>query len=129
MKKVIITALLSTLITPAWSEGKLIKTMFSDSKITPSPAVLCAAATGEVYVGVDMQGSLGKQGGLGKIIRLIDSDHDGVADKHTLYAKVDNPRGLVAVGNKLFVLHSVFGKEGFIDNQYISVFTDANNDG
>ena len=129
MKKVIITALVITLITPAWSEGKLIKTMFSDSKITPSPAVLCAAATGEVYVGVDMQGSLGKQGGLGKIIRLIDSDHDGVADKHTLYAKVDNPRGLVAVGNKLFVLHSVFGKEGFIDNQYISVFTDANDDG
>ncbi|EDM28795.1 hypothetical protein LNTAR_09499 [Lentisphaera araneosa HTCC2155] len=129
MKKIILTALLSTLITPAWSETKLIKTIFSDSKITPSPAVLCAAATGEVYVGVDMQGSLGKEGGLGKIIRLIDSDHDGVADKHTLYAKVDNPRGLVAVGNKLFVLHSVFGKEGFIDNQYISVFTDANDDG
>ena len=129
MKKIILTALLSTLLTPAWSEGKLIKTMFSDSKITPSPAVLCAATTGEVYVGVDMQGSLGKEGGLGKIIRLIDSDHDGVADKHTLYAKVDNPRGLVAVGNKLFVLHSVFGKDGVIDNQYISVFTDANDDG
>ena len=129
MKKLILTALLSTLINPLWSESKLIKTIFSDSKISPSPAVLCAATTGEVYVGVDMQGSLGKEGGLGKIIRLIDSDHDGVADKHTLYAKVDNPRGLVAVGNKLFVLHSVFGKDGVIDNQYISVFTDANDDG
>ena len=51
MKKIILTALLSTLINPLWSESKLIKTIFSDSKISPSPAVLCAATTGEVYVG------------------------------------------------------------------------------
>ena len=129
MKCVVLTALISALFMQASSLADLKKTKFSDSNLTPSPAVICASATGEVYVGVDMQGSLGKSGGLGKIVRLIDSDNDGVADKHTEYAKVDNPRGLVAVGDKLFVLHSVFAKDGKIDNQYISVFTDANNDG
>ena len=129
MKRLILTALFSALFIKASAIADLKKTKFSDATITPSPAVICASATGEVYVGVDMQGSLGKKGGLGKIVRLIDSDNDGVADKHTIYAKVDNPRGLVAVGNKLFVLHSVFAKDGKIDNQYISVFTDANNDG
>ena len=87
------------------------------------------APSGAVYVGVDMQGSLGKKGNLGKIIRLVDTDNDGKADKHTEFAKVDNPRGLIAVGNKVFVLHSVFAKDGKIDNQYLSVLTDANNDG
>ncbi|NQZ59769.1 MAG: hypothetical protein HRT88_20140, partial [Lentisphaeraceae bacterium] len=97
--------------------------------MAPSPAVICASATGEVYVGVDLQGSLGKKGNLGRIVRLIDTDNDGIADKHTVYAKVNNPRGLIAIGNQLYVLHSIFGKDGKIINQDLSVFTDANNDG
>jgi putative heme-binding domain-containing protein len=121
--------MISALCIHAWAEPAFDTTKFSDAKLTPSPAVICAAASGEVYVGVDKQGSLGKAGGLGSIVRLIDSDNDGVADKHTVYAKVDNPRGLIAIGTKLWVLHSVFGKEGKIDNQYLSVFTDADNDG
>jgi len=34
-------------------------TRFSGSDLTPSPACLAASATGEVYVGVDLLGSVG----------------------------------------------------------------------
>lgn len=129
MKKVFVCALFCAFLSSAFAGPKLVETRFSDSKLTPSPAVICVAPSGAVYVGVDMQGSLGKKGNLGKIIRLVDTDNDGKADKHTEFAKVDNPRGLIAVGNKVFVLHSVFAKDGKIDNQYLSVLTDANNDG
>ncbi len=80
---------------------------FAGTDIVPSPACLCAAPTGEVFVGVDMNGSLGKQPGKGHIVRLVDSDHDGTADSHTTYVAIDNPRGLISVGKDLFVLHTV----------------------
>ena len=60
---------------------ELESTKFSDASSTPSPACLCAAPTGEVFVGVDMLGSLGKGPGKGKIIRLVDKDGDGIADQ------------------------------------------------
>ena len=106
----------------------LTSSQFAGPDKTPSPAVLCAAPTGEVFVGVDKQGSLGKKEGLGEIIRLVDTDKDGKADKSTLYAKVNNPRGLIAIGDKLLVLHCTI-KDGKPHNQQISVFTDADNDG
>ena len=103
---------------------------FSGPKITPSPACLCAAATGEVFVGVDMLGSLGKGPGKGKIIRLIDADGDGVADKHTVYANIDNPRGLISVGTKLYVLHTVIpANTGKLNGMHLSVLEDKNWDG
>ena len=102
--------------------------LFSGPDKTPCPAVICAAPTGEVYVGVDMQGSLGKKANLGKIVRLVDTDNDGSPDKVTTYAKIDNPRGLIAIGDKLIVLHCT-QKDGKPYNQRISVYTDANKDG
>jgi hypothetical protein len=42
---------------------------------------------GEVFVGVDEQGSLGKEPGRGKIVRCIDTDGDGKADKFNDFAK------------------------------------------
>ncbi len=60
-------------------------TDFSGPDLTPSPACLAVAPTGEVFVGVDMQGSLGKKPDMGSIIRLTDRDNDG---------KVDAPHGM-----------------------------------
>lgn len=107
---------------------ELQSTLFSGPDITPSPAVICAAPTGEVFVGVDKQGSLGKKADLGTIVRLVDIDGDGKVDKHTVYATIDNPRGLIAMGDKLIVLHCT-QKDGKPHNQQISVYTDANDDG
>ena len=56
---------------------------FSGPELTPCPACLCAAPTGEIFVGVDMRGSLGKGPGKGKIVRLVDADGDGKPEKST----------------------------------------------
>ena len=108
--------------------GELKSNLFAGPDMVPSPAVICAAPTGEVFVGVDMQGSLGKREGKGKIVRLVDTDNDGVADLKTDYAVINNPRGLISLGDKLIVLHCTV-KDGKPYNQQISVFTDADGDG
>lgn len=110
--------------------SELTSTRFSENDITPSPACLCAAPNGDVFVGVDMLGSLGKGAGKGRIVKLVDTDNDGVADKHTVFAKVDNPRGLIAVGDKLYVLHTVIpASTGIMTGMHLSLFTDTDHDG
>ncbi len=105
-------------------------TYFAGPNITPSPACLAVAPTGEVFVGVDMIGSLGKEPGRGAIVRLVDCNHDGVADKYTEFAKVDNPRGIIPLGDQLFVLHTTFS-EGTrkASGMDLVVFKDADGDG
>jgi putative heme-binding domain-containing protein len=102
--------------------------VFADSKMAPCPAVIAASPYGEVYVGVDMQGSLGKKLGLGYIAKLTDTNQDGKADKRTVYAKMDNPRGIISIGNRLIVLHCT--KDGDkVGTQQLSVYLDADGDG
>ncbi|MGV3504779.1 MAG: DUF7133 domain-containing protein [Adhaeribacter sp.] len=105
-------------------------TRFAGPELTPSPACLAVAPTGEVFVGVDMIGSLGKTPGKGSIIRLVDHNNDGQVDSHTRFAQVDNPRGLLPVGDKLYVLHTTFSPEtGKASGMDLVAFTDANRDG
>lgn len=84
---------------------------FSGPDLTPSPACMAVAPTGEVYVGVDMIGSLGKEMGKGKIVRLVDCNQDGIADSHTVFAKLNDPRGIIAIDDQVFVLHTTFSDE------------------
>jgi hypothetical protein len=110
--------------------AELTLTNFASSGLTPSPACLAVAATGEVFVGVDKIGSLGKDPGKGSIVKLIDSNNDGKIDKHTEFAAVDNPRGIIAQGDKLFVLHTTFSKESKIaTGMALVVFEDKDQDG
>ncbi|MEM9158916.1 MAG: c-type cytochrome [Verrucomicrobiota bacterium] len=103
---------------------------FSGPEITPSPAALCVAPTGEVFVGVDMNGSLGKGPGKGQIIRLVDSDNDGDADVHTLFSETDGVRGLLSLGDKLWVLHTTYHADtGKASGMDLVVYTDSNWDG
>ncbi|HUH20044.1 DUF7133 domain-containing protein [Albibacterium sp.] len=105
-------------------------TMFSGSDLTPSPACLAVAATGEVFVGVDKMGSLGKTPGNGSIVRLVDSDHDGKVDSHTEFVKVNNPRGIIAMGDQVFVLHAIFSEDtGKATGMNLVVFEDKDHDG
>lgn len=110
-----------------WPDG-LTVTPFTGPDLTPSPACIATAPTGEVFVGVDMIGSLGKDPGKGRIIRLVDSDNDGKVDKHTDFADVDDPRGILVMGDKVFVLHTVF-TAGKASGMNLEVFEDKNNDG
>jgi hypothetical protein len=113
-----------TTTVPAELESKL----FADAKMTPCPAVIAASPYGEVYVGVDMQGSLGKKPGLGYIAKLEDTNQDGTADKRTVFANMDNPRGIIAIDDRLIVLHCVL-KDGVIHTQQLSEYVDKNRDG
>lgn len=103
-------------------------TGFAGPDLTPSPACLAVAPTGEVYVGVDMIGSLGKDPGKGSIVRLVDCNNDGIMDSHTEFAAVDNPRGIFPLGDQLFVLHTVF-EDGFATGMDLVVFEDKDGDG
>lgn len=83
-------------------------TLFGTPPDVNYPVCLAAAATGEVFVGVDEQGSLGKEPGRGKVLRCIDTDGDGQADKINTFAKMDHPRGLFYDNGSLWVLHPPF---------------------
>ncbi|HEY9533364.1 MAG TPA: HEAT repeat domain-containing protein [Mucilaginibacter sp.] len=105
-------------------------TQFAGPDITPSPACLAVASTGEVFVGVDMIGSLGKDPGKGRIMKLIDSDNDGKLDKHIEFAMVDNPRGIIVSGTKVYVLHTTFSKQTRkATGMALVVFEDKDGDG
>lgn len=105
-------------------------TNFAGPDVTPSPACLAVAPTGEVYVGVDMIGSLGKEQGKGHILKLIDKDNDGKMDQHIDFAEVDNPRGIIVQGSQVFVLHTTFSKETKqATGMDLVVFEDKDGDG
>jgi len=98
---------------------------FSGPELTPCPACICAAPTGEVFVGVDMLGSLGKGPGKGKIVRLVDADGDGKPEESTTFVEIDNPRGLISIGRKLYILHTVIpASTGKLEAMHLSVFED-----
>ncbi len=66
---------------------------------------MAAAPTGELFVGVDENGSLDARPGRGRVVRCIDSDGDGQADKFNVFAKMDSPRGVIYDAGTLYVLH------------------------
>ena len=80
-------------------------TLFGKPPEVNYPVCIASAPTGEVFVGVDPQGSLGKEDGQGKVIRCIDTDGDGQADQFNEFARMDHPRGLFFDNDSLWVLH------------------------
>lgn len=104
-------------------------TPFSGPEITPSPACLAVSHEGDLFVGVDMMGSLGKEPGKGQIVKLVDCNQDGIVDSHTIFAEVDNPRGIIALKDKVYVLHTVFGDDEIASGMNLVVFEDKDGDG
>src|SRR5262249_15805403 len=72
------------------------------------PVALAAAPTGELFVAVDEQGSIGRTPGGGRVLRCVDKDGDGKVDEVTVFAKMDHPRGLIYQDGPLWVLHPPF---------------------
>ncbi len=83
------------------------------------PVALSVAPDGAVYVAVDEQGSLGRTPGGGRVVRCIDGDGDGKADRVNVFAKMEHPRGVIAQDGKVWVLHPPM----------LSVFRDEDGDG
>jgi glucose/arabinose dehydrogenase len=69
------------------------------------PTVVATSPDGSVYVGVDLNLAQGAVKGRGRVMRLVDTDGDGRADKYTIFADVDSPRGIAVDGNTVYVLH------------------------
>jgi putative heme-binding domain-containing protein len=126
----IVASRADTLPNAASWPAELKLTNFTGPSLTPSPSCIAVAANGEVFVGIDMMGSLGKEMGKGKILKLVDNNNDGKVDKHTTFAVVDNPRGIIANRDQVFVLHTTFSKEtGIATGMDLVVFEDKDGDG
>lgn len=80
-------------------------TLFAAPPDISYPTCVAATPDGVVFVGVDLNGSLGKNANKGKVIRCMDSTGSGKADKFNVFTEVESPRGLWYDHNTLYVLH------------------------
>ena len=84
------------------------------------PTGVAASGNGDVYVSVDLNSSIDQKANRGKIVKCVDTDGDGVADKFTDYVpNIDSPRSSCFVGDTLYVVNPPF----------LSAFRDKDNDG
>ncbi len=61
---------------------------------------------------------------------MVTRNRGGFTDSHTVFANIDNPRGLISVGKQLFVLHTVIPADtGILSGMHLSVLEDNNWDG
>jgi putative membrane-bound dehydrogenase-like protein len=93
--------------------------LFAAPPMVGYPVNLSVAPDGAVYVAVDEQGSLGRTPGGGRVVRCIDEDGDGRADRVNVFARMEHPRGVIAQDRKVWVLHPPL----------LSVFSDEDGDG
>lgn len=94
-------------------------TVFAAPPDVGYPTCLAAAPTGELFVGVDENGSLDAKPGRGRVVRCVDSDGDGRADQFKTFAEMDSPRGIWFDHGALYVMHPPF----------VTAFYDDNGDG
>ncbi len=80
-------------------------TLFAAPPIAMYPVCLTGTNDGVVFVCVDPNLSLTAAKGKGRIVRLVDSDHDGKADRYSVFAEMDSPRGVAFDGKTLYVMH------------------------
>jgi len=92
------------------------KTLFAAPPDISYPTCISAPPSGEVFVGVDQNGSLDVAPNRGWVVRCLDTDGDGVADKFNIFAKMDSPRGLVFDHNTLYVMHPPVLEAFYDDN-------------
>ncbi|MDF1814404.1 MAG: c-type cytochrome [Verrucomicrobiales bacterium] len=94
--------------------------VFSSWQAANYPVYVAASPGGDLYVASDGNGSLGRDPGRGRVLRLRDTDKDGRADEVTEFIKdIDSPRGLIWDHDRLYVLHP----------PHISVHFDKDHDG
>jgi len=79
--------------------------LFAGPPVAMYPTVVAPAPDGSVYVGVDLNLAQGAVKGRGRVMRLVDTDGDGRADKYTIFVDTDSPRGIAVDGNTVYVLH------------------------
>jgi putative heme-binding domain-containing protein len=89
-------------------------TLFAAPPNVGYPTCLSTSPNGDLYVGIDENGSIDAKPGRGRVVRCTDSDGDGKADKFVTFATMDSPRGIWFENNVLYVQHPPL-VEAFID--------------
>jgi putative membrane-bound dehydrogenase-like protein len=95
---------------PGWNV-----TMFAAPPNVGYPTCLSTSPNGDLYVGIDENGSIDAKPGRGRVVRCTDTDGDGIADKFVTFATMDSPRGIWFDNNVLYVQHPPL-IEAFIDD-------------
>ena len=95
---------------PGWNV-----TMFAAPTNVGYPTCLSTAPNGDLYVGIDENGSLDAKPNRGRVVRCTDTDGDGKADQFVTFATMDSPRGIWFDNNVLYVQHPPL-IEAFIDD-------------
>ncbi len=90
---------------PARTEAEILKsvklpdgyeaTVFAMPPTVGYPTAVSASADGVLFVAIDENGSLDAKPGRGRVLRCIDLDGDGKAEKITTFAEMDSPRGVI----------------------------------
>jgi hypothetical protein len=80
-------------------------TLFAEPPFAEYPVAVTSSVEGVVFVATDPNLAQDFVKGRGRIVRLVDDDHDGRADRYTVFTDVDSPRGMIWDGKVLYVLH------------------------
>jgi putative membrane-bound dehydrogenase-like protein len=80
-------------------------TLFAGPPVAMYPTCVGESPDGAVFVCVDPNLSLSTIKGIGRVMRLVDSDSDGRADTYTTFAEMDSPRGVASDGRTVYVMH------------------------
>jgi hypothetical protein len=83
-------------------------TLFAGPPAAEYPTCVTPAADGAIFACVDPNLSLSREKGVGRVVRLVDADGDGHADRYSVFARMDSPRGAVFDGRTLYVMHPPF---------------------
>jgi putative membrane-bound dehydrogenase-like protein len=94
-------------------------TLFAGPPVAMYPACITESPDGAVFVCVDPNLSLSTLRGVGRVMRLVDTDGDGHADTYTTFAEMDSPRGVVSDGKTVYVMHPPL----------LTAYRDTNGDG
>lgn len=71
------------------------------------PTAIHPAGAGVVFVATDPNLLFGRERYLGRILRFVDEDADGVADSYTVFAdSLDSVRGVTVDGETVYVMHA-----------------------
>ncbi|CAN5905705.1 hypothetical protein BH11GEM1_BH11GEM1_30060 [soil metagenome] len=79
--------------------------LFAGPPVAMYPTCVNESPDGAVFVCVDPNLSLSTLKGVGRVMRLVDTDGDGHADTYTIFAEMDSPRGVVSDGKTVYVMH------------------------
>lgn len=103
-----------------WTDEEILKrftyppdfeaTVFASPPKLSYPIFLTAAPDGALFVGCDENGSLDQKPGRGRVVLCEDTQGTGKADKFTVFARMDSPRGVAwdQSTRTLYVMHPPF---------------------